>query len=187
VEMRANEPIVIVAYDPAWPMLFADLGEQLRRALGAVALRIDHIGSTAVPGLAAKPIIDIQIAVASLQPDEPFRQPLENLGFRYRADNPDLTKRYFRESPGARRTHIHVRRLGSWSEQFGLLFRDFLRTEPEVAARYAALKMQLAQRFQRPEERHDYVAAKEPFIWATMREADAWARRVGWEPGPTDA
>jgi GrpB-like predicted nucleotidyltransferase (UPF0157 family) len=110
--------IEVVAYDPGWPGRFAELGRELRAGLGEVALRIDHIGSTAVPGLAAKPIIDIQVSVAAFEPLEAFRVPLERLGYVYRADNPERTKRYFREPPGRRRTHVHVRRAGSFSEQW---------------------------------------------------------------------
>jgi len=85
--------IEIVEYDPDWPRLFRGRGEQLRRALGEVALRIDHIGSTSIPGLAAKPIMDIQISVAAFEPLDAFRQPLEPLGYIFRADNAERTKR----------------------------------------------------------------------------------------------
>jgi GrpB-like predicted nucleotidyltransferase (UPF0157 family) len=131
-----SDPITVVSYDPAWPEIFGQLGSQLRVALGGVALRIDHIGSTAVPGLAAKPIVDVQISVERLEPVEPLRSPLEAAGFRYRATNTERTKRYFREPPGQRRTHLHVRRAGSFSEQFPLLFRDFLRADPAAALDY---------------------------------------------------
>ena len=86
-----SDPITVVSYDPAWPEIFGQLGTQLRAALGGVALRIDHIGSTAVPGLAAKPIVDVQISVERLEPVEPFRLPLEAAGFRYRATNTERT------------------------------------------------------------------------------------------------
>ena len=112
-----SDPITVVSYDPAWPEIFGQLGPQLRAALGGVALRIDHIGSTAVPGLAGKPIVDVQISVDRLEPVEPFRSPLEAAGFVYRAANTERTKRYFREPPGQRRTHVHIRRAGSFSEQ----------------------------------------------------------------------
>jgi GrpB-like predicted nucleotidyltransferase (UPF0157 family) len=94
-------------------------------------------------------------------------------------------KRYFREAPSTRRTHVHVRRYGSWSEQFALLFRDYLRTHADVAARYAALKRDLAATYR--DDRQGYTAAKDPFIWATMRDADAWAQATGWQPPPPDA
>jgi len=139
-------------YDPEWPRLFKEQAAAFRSALGAVALRIDHIGSTAVPGLAAKPIVDIQISVASFEPLDAFRLPLEGLGYRFRADNPERTKRYFREPPGARRTHIHVRQHGSWNEQFALLFRDYLRAHSAVAGRYADLKRDLARQYGEPSQ-----------------------------------
>jgi GrpB-like predicted nucleotidyltransferase (UPF0157 family) len=177
--------IEIVAYDPAWPARFAEVGPDLRAGLDEVALRIDHIGSTAVPGLAAKPIIDIQISVVDFEPLAAYRQPLERLGYGYRADNPERTKRYFREPPGRPRTHVHVRRAGSFSEQWALLFRDYLRTHPDAAAEYATLKRRLALRFR--DDRHAYTQAKRPFLWKVIRKADEWAQAEGWRPGPSDA
>ncbi|HEV8648038.1 MAG TPA: GrpB family protein [Actinomycetes bacterium] len=182
---KAGSHIEIVSYDPAWPGLFAELGRELRAGLGEVALRIDHIGSTSVPGLAAKPIIDIQVSVASFEPLEAFKPPLERLGYVYRADNPERTKRYFREPPGRRRTHLHVRRAGSFSEQWVLLFRDYLRAHREVAAEYEAVKRRLAIRFR--DDRHAYTDAKVPFMWEIIRQADEWAQAQGWLPGLSDA
>src|SRR5262245_2437016 len=113
--------VEIAPYDATWPARFAQLGGELRGALGTTAPRIDHIGSTAVPGLGAKPIIDIQISVAAFEPLDAYRLPLERIGYVFRSDNTERTKRYFRESPGTPRRHIHVRRAGSWAEQFALL------------------------------------------------------------------
>jgi GrpB-like predicted nucleotidyltransferase (UPF0157 family) len=177
--------IEIVAYDPGWPARFTAIGGEMRGALGGVALRIDHVGSTAVPGLAAKPVIDVQISVASLEPLGAFREPLEGLGYVFRADNPERTKRYFREPPGERRTHVHVRRWGSFSEQFALLFRDYLRAHPGDAAEYEALKRTFAERHRH--DRHAYVEAKVPFFWETIRRADEWAQAQGWTAPPSDA
>jgi GrpB-like predicted nucleotidyltransferase (UPF0157 family) len=181
----APRSIEVVTYHEEWPKLFLERSCALRDALGDLALRIDHIGSTAVPGLAAKPIIDVQISVAALEPLDAFRLPLERLGYVFRADNPELTKRYFREPPGDRRTHIHVRRAGSFSEQLALLFRDFMRSHPDWARRYAELKLELAQ--QHGDDRARYTDAKQPFTWKALAAADEWAQRTGWVPGPTDA
>jgi len=183
--LHAGDPIVVVPYDPEWPQLFHQQALRLRAALGDVALRIDHIGSTAIPDLAAKPVIDVQISVATFEPLAVFRLPLEALGYVIRADNPERTKRYFREPLGTRRTHLHVRQRGHWSEQFALLFRDYLRGHPETAGRYEALKRELVRRY--AEESQTYTEAKTPFIWATMRDADAWAQTIGWTAGATDA
>lgn len=179
------DPILIVPYDPEWPRRFAALRRELRDALGDVALRIDHIGSTAVPGLDAKPVIDIQISVASFEPLGVYCAPLERAGYALRSENPDRTKRYFRERPGAPRTHIHVRHTGSWPEQLSLLFRDYLRAHPADAAQYAELKRALADKHR--EDRTAYTEAKAPFIWNVMMQANRWSQDVGWEPGPSDA
>lgn len=186
VERAAGRRVIrIVDYDPDWPRRFAELSGRLRSALGAVALRIDHIGSTSVPGLAAKPVIDIQMSVARLEPVDAFRVPLEGLGYIYRASNAERTKRYFREPPGEPRTHIHVRRAGSFSEQFPLLFRDFLRINMDTAAEYAAVKRRLAAQF--PHDGLAYTNAKASFCWEIIHRADDWAQQTGWEPSPSDA
>jgi GrpB-like predicted nucleotidyltransferase (UPF0157 family) len=178
------DQVIIVTYDPEWPRLFLELGTALRKALGKTALRIDHIGSTAVPGLDAKPIIDVQISVASFKPLDTYRIPIESLGFIYR-EKPDLSRRYFREIPGKRRTHIHVRIVGSWSEQLALLFRDYLRTHEEGAKQYAELKYHLAEKYRN--DRLSYTEGKSPFIWEIMILADRWCQETGWQPGPSDA
>ncbi|WP_285491679.1 GrpB family protein [Amycolatopsis taiwanensis] len=180
-----GESVEITPYDPAWPAMFAGWGAGLRAALGDAAARIDHIGSTAVPGLAAKPVIDIQISVASLEATDAFLGPLTDMGLVYRADNPERTKRYFREPPGQRRTHVHVRQLGSFSQQFPLLFRDYLRCHLSAANEYAAAKRHCAAKFRN--DRPGYVQAKDAFVWDIIRRADAWAQHTGWTPGPSDA
>jgi GrpB-like predicted nucleotidyltransferase (UPF0157 family) len=176
---------MIVPYDAEWPSLFARLGGALRATLSDVALRIDHVGSTAVPGLDAKPIIDVQISVVAFEPLDAYRGPLESLGYVFRADNTERTKRYFRESPGTRRTHVHVRRAGSFSEQFALLFRDYLRAHAVDARRYAKVKHRLAESYRY--DRHGYTDTKVRYVWEIMAKADRWSQEVGWEPGPTDA
>ena len=175
--MKAGDPVLIVPYDVTWPEQFVQLAWPLRHALGPVALRIDHIGSTSVPGLAAKPVIDIQISVADFEPLDAYRLPLERLGYIFRSDNPERTKRYFRETPGKPRVHIHVRRAGSLSEQFALLFRDYVRMHPDVASQYAQLKIGLAQQYARVEDRVAYTEAKSPFIWKVIAQTDEWAQQ----------
>lgn len=178
-----SDPIIVVPYDKSWKDEFQMIGGQIRQAMGEIAARIDHIGSTSVPGLDAKPVIDIQISVTSLEPMD-YKAGLEELGYIYRADNPDLTKRYFRESGSMRRTHIHVREAGSWPEQFALLFRDYLRAHPDACKRYADLKYQLMEQHQYERER--YVEEKEPVIWEITRMAHLWSQQSGWKPGETD-
>jgi GrpB-like predicted nucleotidyltransferase (UPF0157 family) len=178
------EDITVVPYNAEWPELFRRLGRQLRASLQDIANRIDHIGSTSISGMPAKPILDIQISVACLEPMASYKASLESLGFDWRVNNPDLTKRYFREMSGPQRVHIHVRQSGSWSEQFSLLFRDYMRTHPKDAAAYSELKYRLAGEHRT--NRQAYVDAKAPFIWAVMRAATEWSQATGWQPGISD-
>jgi GrpB-like predicted nucleotidyltransferase (UPF0157 family) len=183
--VNAAGPIVIETADPRWPQEFRTIASRLRTALGPTALRIDHVGSTAVPGLDAKPVIDIQVSVARLDPDELFRRPLESLGYVLHADNPDRTKRFFGPPPGTRPVHIHVRCAGSFDEQLNLLLRDYLRTHAEAGREYAQRKWELAERFRT--DREGYVRAKEPTIWSILVRAHDWAQSSGWAPGSSDA
>lgn len=180
-----QESVVIVPYDAYWQAGFNEIAKRLREAIGDEALRIDHIGSTAVPGLDAKPVIDIQISVNRLEPMT-YRAALEAVGYRHRSGNPDRSKRYFRETEGMRRTHIHVREAGSWSEQFALLFRDFLRQSEEWRRLYAQEKHALAYRYPAPQDRELYVNGKEPIIWKIMQEASRWSQQTGWKPSASD-
>lgn len=177
--------VEICDYDPAWADAFQHIGSSLRHALGNVAHRIDHIGSTSVVGLAAKPIIDVQISVCSLAPMDAYLPQLEALGYRWREDNPEKTKRYFREAAGGRRTHLHVRKRGSWQEQYALLFRDYLRLHADDQRIYVGVKQQLAARHSH--DRHAYTDAKSDIFWELIRRADAWAAQTGWDSGVSDA
>lgn len=179
------EPIIIVPYDERWKEEFHKIGSLLRKTLGSLAIRIDHIGSTAIEGLDAKPIIDIQISVESHEPMS-YKPLMESIGYLYRNDNSDKTKRYFREFAEMKRTHIHIRERGSWSEQFTLLFRDFLREHEEYCRLYAEEKYILMNRYKQAQVRHLYVEGKDPIIWKIMYEASRWSQRVGWKPGKTD-
>lgn len=180
-----GEPIVINAWSPAWAQKFRDKAKAIRNELGPLAIRIDHIGSTSINGLAAKPVIDIQISVGSFEPMETLVGPLQRCGYTWRSTNPELTKRYFREFPGDERTHVHIRRLGSWHEQWALLFRDYMREHVDEHEPYVALKLALAERYEA--DRSAYTDGKDDFFWDVIRRADRWAAAVGWQPPSTDA
>jgi putative glutamine amidotransferase len=163
----------IVDYDPTWPRLFDEEAARIRAALGDVAVRIEHVGSTAVPGLAAKPIVDIQISVASMVPRERFLLPLVGLGYTFGVDPFDPEHAYFsRNDVDDRRVfHVHVCPVGSEWERRHLEFRDHLRENPDTAARYAQLKRRLAA-----EHRRDimaYLDGKTPFIRDIEQRAGA--------------
>jgi len=174
----------ISEYDGQWKRLFQTLATNLRNNLGDVAVRIDHIGSTSIEGMAAKPIIDVQISVTDLDNELLYRDPIEGIGFRCRSDNPGKTKRYFREVPGGRRTHIHVRQAGSIAEQMNLLFRDYLRNHPVDCLRYAEEKHRLMKQYK--QERSKYVERKGPIVWEIMQRAHIWSMEMGWKPNKSD-
>lgn len=176
---RAGEPIELVAWDPRWLERFEKMRQRLARALGETALRIDHVGSTAIPGIPAKPVVDIQISVADIDDDEAFRAPIEGEGFELRFIEPG--HRYFRPPPGIPRDYqVHVCQTGSDWERVHLLFRDYLRTHPEVAAEYGKMKLRLSM--QHKAERIAYNDDKGPFIDAVVTVAEEWARQTGWLP-----
>jgi GrpB-like predicted nucleotidyltransferase (UPF0157 family) len=167
---RFDPAVRIVEYDPAWPVMAAAEIARVGEALGGVATRIDHVGSTAVPGLAAKPIVDLQVSVREIEPTARYARTLEELGYLFAPDpeSPDL---HFFGRPAARpRTHhLHVCEVGSEHELRHLALRDYLRAHPEEAARYAALKRALVGR--RPGDRLAYIEGKQDYVAALERRA----------------
>lgn len=174
----------IAPYNPEWINMFTDIGLRLKDSLQELAIRIDHVGSTSVVGLEAKPIVDIQISVLNYEDVLSYKSKIESVGFVLREENPDRTKRYFREVSGSRRTHIHVRQSGSFSEQMTLLFRDYLRSHPEDCKRYADEKHRLMRIYKN--ERPKYVEGKGPIVWDIIRKAHIWSQEIGWAPDKTD-
>ena len=172
---RPFDPAVrVVPSDPAWPRAFASEAARLRAALGTVAVRIEHVGSTAVPGLAAKPIIDIQVSVRSIEPLERYRRPLAALGYLFVPDLESPDYHFFGKPAQRPRTrHLHVCEAGTPQELRHLAVRDFLRAHPAEAEAYAAVKRAAAMRH--PGDRLAYMAAKRSFIEGLERRAVAWA------------
>jgi len=178
--------IEISEYDAGWPGMFSEYGSEIRSATGGLALRIDHIGSTAVPGLAAKPIVDIQLVLEDWSPFDPLLPALEAIGYQFYPDNPDGRKRYFTlENDGNRLVNVHVRLFAEFSAQAALLFRDYLRVEASARRRYEETKRRLASQIW--DSVDDYADAKGDIIWVLLREADVWAWSSRWSPGETDA
>ncbi len=162
-----DEPVRIVPYDTAWPARFEEERAALAELLGDVVTGgIHHIGSTAVPGLAAKPIIDIQVGVADLEIARSCIEPLAALDYLYAPYRADEIAWFCKPSPERRTHHLHL--VPVTSPRFGavLEFRDLLRSDPEVAREYEAMKRQLAATFER--DREAYTEAKQPFIESAL-------------------
>lgn len=171
--------VQVLEPDPSWPTQFDSIRAQIAAALGPIAVRIDHVGSTAVPSLVAKETIDVQVSVTDIESEDAYAPALADLGWPLRLRESD--HRFFREPAGVpRRTHVHVCPVGSEWERRHLLFRDYLRAHPERAAGYGELKRALAVRY--PRDRVAYTEAKGPFIDETMELAEAWAAATGWRP-----
>ena len=157
----------IVQHDPRWSEWFEAERQRLARALGAAAIRIEHHGSTAVPGLAAKPIIDIQISVARLHPMDGYAQALASLGYTH-VPHPDDERCPFFHRPDEwpHSHHVHVVQTGSDEERRTLAFRDYLRTHPAAAREYEALKRKLAAELVGADaaSRERYAHAKRDFV-----------------------
>jgi GrpB-like predicted nucleotidyltransferase (UPF0157 family) len=171
-----SDRIELVPYDPRWPALFAAEAPLIRAALGEPVVAIEHFGSTAIPGMAAKPIIDILVAVRSLAAMGHAEAALAPLGYVFWRDNPKRDRMFFVKGMppyGARRTHhIHITEPNGamWQRR---IFRDYLISHPDEARRYEALKRGLMAKF--PDDREAYTAAKTNFVDAVMRLAKAAA------------
>jgi GrpB-like predicted nucleotidyltransferase (UPF0157 family) len=156
-------PVEIVPYDPSWPGRFSQEEAMLRRTLAAwLAGPIEHIGSTAIPGLVAKPVIDIMATVDSLNASRPAISALADLGYCYFPYRADSEHWFCKPSPAFRTHHLHLVPLESrlWNE--AIAFRDYLRSHPKIAFEYADLKGQLAQQYRF--DREASPEAKGPFI-----------------------
>ncbi|MBX3006350.1 MAG: GrpB family protein [Anaerolineales bacterium] len=187
--------VTISDYQPGWPDEFRREAARIRAALGDLALRIDHIGSTAVAGLAAKDILDIQVSVAALRPA--VIAALQAAGYQYRKEidrdhvppggasaAEAWRKLYFREAPATRVVHIHVRVAGQPNQCYPLLFRDYLRAHPASAAAYGELKRRLAANLA---DSDSYPDVKDPAVDLIYLAAEDWAAATGWQPAASDA
>jgi GrpB-like predicted nucleotidyltransferase (UPF0157 family) len=170
-------PIVIITpYSPNWPTQFHAIREELLSAFAPTAVTIEHIGSTSVPGLAAKPVIDVLLGARSLADIESKIKPLSKIGFPYvpKYERELPMRRYFvKSSPTSLRVHLHAVELNSRLWQEHLAFRDRLRADANLRAQYQALKLRLAEEF--ADDKAAYTDAKSPFIQAVL--ATAFDRR----------
>lgn len=156
--------VEVVAYDAQWAEEFVREKQRLLDALGERVLAIEHIGSTSVPGLAAKPIIDMIAAVKAFDDVEQLIQPLKELGYEYMPERMFATRKFFPKGPRTSRTHhlnfVLVDDPEQWVQP--LAFRDYWRTHTDARDTYAALKQQLAKAHS--DDRTAYTAAKTEFI-----------------------
>ncbi|MEU6021384.1 dephospho-CoA kinase [Micromonospora sp. NPDC047134] len=186
--VRAHQ-VILTEPDPTWPQQYARLAARIRQAIAPEELRIDHIGSTAMPGLAAKDVIDIQLGVSSLAQADALAQPLAEAGFpRMPGDWWDTprgagsgrwAKRLHGSADPARPVHLHLRVTGSPGWRYALLMRDHLLADPDRRAAYLMLKRELAAS---APDSGAYATAKDPWFDEEHLRAEEWAARTGWRP-----
>jgi GrpB-like predicted nucleotidyltransferase (UPF0157 family) len=174
LDERFDPAIRLVEHDPSWAREAQAEIARLREALGAVAVRLEHVGSTAVPGLASKPILDLQLSVATIEPRTTYVEPLEQLGYLFVRDPDSPDYHLFAKPPQRPRSHhLHVCETGSEHELRHLALRDFLRAHEVEAERYEALKRELVDRH--PEDRLAYIAGKQRYVAELEARALRWA------------
>jgi GrpB-like predicted nucleotidyltransferase (UPF0157 family) len=177
--------VVVVGYRPEWPADFDGLAVQIRAALGAQAATIDHVGSTSVPGLAAKDCIDVQVGVPSIDEDR-LVTLFDRIGFRCRPEpwnraevtgGREYRKLVFAAPVGARTANVHVREHGGANARFTLLFRDYLRSDSGSRQTWGAFKQRLAESVPNLLE---YGQIKAPATEILMTAAERWAAETDW-------
>ena len=188
VSLALHEP------DPAWRSAGERLVARLRHVLGEDAVSVDHIGSTSVPELVAKDVVDLQVGVRSLEVADRsgFVTALEDAGFPRIGgieedrgkDGRPWPKRFHASADPGRAAHVHVRAVGSPGWEWALRFRDWLRADTEAREEYAAMKLGLAARLATTSE---YAEAKEPWFDAAHPRLELWAERAGWRPASRTA
>ena len=161
ISQQTNNPIIVTVYDPAWPAVFVSLSDMLADALGDTALCIEHVGSTAVPGLAAKPVIDIDVVVRRNDLSTAISK-LEAVGYTHQGDQGIPDREAFKQTGEWPSHHLYVCPEDSMELARHIAFRDLLRENAKVRQAYHELKMQLAEIYR--DDRVAYTEAKSEFI-----------------------
>ncbi len=172
-----SSSVELVDYDPSWPARFAAWRERLAGPLGGVAERIEHIGSTSVPGLTAKPIVDVMVCVADVDDEGSYVPACEGAGLTL-ISRDDEHRFFVASGPGPIDAHVHACVTGGGFERDHLLFRDYLRAHDEARDAYAAMKQAVADRWR--EDRMGYTYSKSDLILELLEHAEAWATESGW-------
>lgn len=165
--------MIVVNYSGDWPEMYEKEAAQIRAALADVLVRCHHMGSTSVPGLAAKPIIDILLEVRSLDRLDARNAAMESLGYTPKGAFGIPGRRYYPKGADKRTHHAHAFAAGDPHIEKHLVFRDYLRAHPLAAAEYAAIKRQAAEAHANDPE--GYVAFKHDFAEPMVAEAVHWA------------
>jgi len=161
--------VKLVPHRPAWKELFAEEKDRLEEVIGHQVVDIQHIGSTSIPGMVAKPILDIGIAVVDFEASEVSIDPIEGLGYQYRGEH-GIPRRHYFVKGNPRTHHLHMLEVNSRDWKAHLLFRSYLTSHPDIAQEYAELKIDLAERYRT--DREVYQEGKDAFIERILELAE---------------
>jgi len=168
------EPIIVVEYDPRWPAIFRSIRRKLATCLGELPVAIEHVGSTSIPNLAAKPVIDIDVVVRTQRDVRTAIRRLSKIGYVHRGDLGVKGREAFYPPAGSPSQHLYVCPEGGRELGRHLVFRDYLRSQPSKAEEYASLKRSLAKKYRN--DREGYTEAKSEFVERALVEAERGRR-----------
>ncbi|ANU21176.1 hypothetical protein BBI15_13760 [Planococcus plakortidis] len=161
--------VIVEPYNSGWPVAFDNAAAEICGLLEGVCLDVKHIGSTAVPGLAAKPILDLLVIVSDIGAVDRFEEAFLKLGYRAKGENGLPRRRYFERGGNERTHHVHCYEQGDPEIVRHLAFRDFLRANPQIAGAYGELKISLAERY--PWDIEQYIKGKQAMVQEIEKRA----------------
>ncbi len=164
------------SYNEKWPLLFVEEREKLKLLFGNEIIDIHHIGSTSVPGLKAKPIIDMMPVVKDIDLVDQYNQEMQAIGYEPQGENGIPGRRYFQKGGDNRSHHVHIYQVGSYDIERHLAFRDYLHRHPDVKKSYGDLKERLAQQF--PYDIASYINGKERLVQEIEEKALDWYKKL---------
>ncbi|MFG6147432.1 GrpB family protein [Halobacillus sp. B23F22_1] len=167
--------VEVEPYQEKWPTMFLEEAKKLREVFPTEILEIHHIGSTSVPGLHAKPILDLMPVVKDISNVDQFNEQMKQLGYTPKGENGNPQRRYFEKGGDQRSHHVHFYEEGSCEIKRHLAFRDYLRTHPDERQQYGELKQELARQF--PYDIASYIKGKEELVRKIERKALVWFER----------
>lgn len=168
--------VEVIPYHHKWAILFAEEAKKLERVFGSEILVIYHIGSTAVPGLSAKPIIDMMPVVKDIRLVDQYDNEMKKIGYDPKGENGIKGRRYFQKGGDNRTHHVHIYQTGSEEIVRHLAFRDFLKEHQDIRESYSNLKSKLARQF--PDDIESYINGKDLFVKEVEGKALQWYRGV---------
>ena len=170
--------VKLVMHNPKWRQSFEHEQNKIRKVFGRNALEIQHVGSTAIPGILAKPIIDIALIVSSLQKAKRYEKKLKEIGYELKKNDTKKNRLFFTKGHEKKRTHyLHIGKIGSGYAEDMILFRNYLCNHKDAAKKYSELKEKLARKYQNVRE--VYTAKKEKLIKEILRKAkkSLWTKK----------